>query len=364
VAREAWNGLREVNVRPSGHAAPRSHPYHRRMLPAFMRAMAASPSPGALAAVRMAVPLPQGQELLVRVLACGVCRTDLHIVDGELPPHLAGVVPGHEIVGQVVARGAQATRFAIGQRVGIPWLGRTCGHCAYCGMDRENLCDEPAFTGYDRHGGFAEYTAADERFCFALPDRYDDAHAAPLLCAGLIGFRAWRLAGAATPKRLGLYGFGAAAHIVCQLAVVHGQEVHAFTRDGDAAGQAFARGLGACWAGASSERPPRCLDAAIIFAPVGALVPAALAATRKGGVVVCAGIHMSAIPRFDYALLWGERVLRSVANLTRADGDAFFRMVADIELDIHVQTFALDHANAALAALRSGRVNGAAVLIP
>ena len=231
-------------------------------------------------------------------------------------------------------------------------------------MDRENLCDHPVFTGYDRDGGFAEYAAADARFCFALPDRYDDAHAAPLLCAGLIGFRAWRLAGAAVPHRLGLYGFGAAAHIICQIAVARRQEVYAFTREGDAAGQAFARSLGAVWAGGSNEMPPQPLDAALIFAPIGALVPAALAATRKGGAVVCAGIHMSPIPSFDYRLLWGERVLKSVANLTRADGDAFFNLVAELSLRTHVQTFALDDANAAIQALRDGSVNGAAVLIP
>ena len=335
-----------------------------RMLPAFMRAMAVAPGSATLLAVRKPVPKPEGHDVVVRVLACGVCRTDLHIVDGELPPHVPAVVPGHEIVGRVVARGPQAKQFAIGQRVGIPWLGHACGHCAFCRMDRENLCDEPAFTGYDRDGGFAEYTAADERFCFALPDRYDDAHAAPLLCAGLIGFRAWRLAGAATPRRIGLYGFGAAAHIICQVAVARGQEVHAFTRQGDEAGQAFARSLGAVWAGDSTRAPPQPLDAALIFAPVGALVPPALAATRKGGVVVCAGIHMSDIPSFDYRLLWGERVLKSVANLTRADGDAFFRLVAELSLQTHVQTFALEDANAALHAVRSGQLNGAAVLVP
>lgn len=334
------------------------------MIPAFMRAMAVAPDTATLLATRRPVPQPRGHEILVRVLACGVCRTDLHIVDGELPPHRAGVIPGHEVVGRVVARGPQAKQFAIGQRVGIAWLAQTCGHCAFCGMDRENLCDEPVFTGYDRDGGFAEYTQADERFCFALPARYDDAHVAPLLCAGLIGFRAWRLAGGATPRRLGLYGFGAAAHIICQVAVARGQEVHAFTREGDAAGQAFARSLGAVWAGGSGEVPPRPLDAALIFAPVGALVPAALAATRKGGTVVCAGIHMSAIPAFDYRLLWGERVLKSVANLTRADGDAFFRLVAELDLRTHVQVFALEDANAALAAVRGGQVNGAAVLLP
>ena len=316
--------------------------------------------------VRVEKPLPRahGHEVLVRVLACGVCRTDLHIIDGELPAHRPALVPGHEVVGHVVARGPQARQFAIGQRIGIPWLGRACGHCAFCGMDRENLCDNPLFTGYDRDGGFAEYVAADARFCFALPDRYDDAHAAPLLCAGLIGFRAWRLAGSAVPRRLGLYGFGAAAHIICQIAVARGQEVYAFTRDGDEAGQTFARSLGAIWAGGSGQTPPLPLDAALIFAPVGALVPAALAVTRKGGTVVCAGIHMSTIPAFDYRLLWGERVLKSVANLTRADGDAFFQLVAELALRTHVQTFALDDANAAVQALREGAVSGAAVLLP
>jgi len=309
-------------------------------------------------------PQPGGHDVLVRVLACGVCRTDLHIIDGELPPRLAGVVPGHEVVGQVVARGAHAGRFAIGQRVGIAWLGGTCGGCAFCAMGRENLCDTPVFTGYDRDGGFAEYAAADERFCFALPERYDDIHAAPLLCAGLIGFRAWRLGGEAAPRRLGLYGFGAAAHIICQIAVSQGQEVHAFTQPGDAAGQGFARRLGAAWAGGSNEAPPAPLDAALIFAPVGALVPAALAATRKGGTVVCAGIHMSTIPAFDYRLLWGERVLRSVANLTRQDGEDFFRLIDECPVQTHVQAFALQDANAAVQALRAGAVNGAAVLVP
>ena len=334
------------------------------MLPPFMNAMTVAPGGGRLQAARKAVPHPQGHDVLVRVLACGVCRTDLHIIDGELPAHREALVPGHEVVGSVVARGPQAKHFAIGQRVGIPWLGQSCGHCPFCAMDRENLCDEPVFTGYDRDGGFAEFTVADERFCFALPSRYDDAHAAPLLCAGLIGFRAWRLAGAATPPRLGLYGFGAAAHIICQIAAGRGQHVFAFTREGDADGQAFARSLGAVWAGGSDETPPEPLDAALIFAPVGALVPAALAATRKGGVVVCAGIHMSPIPQFDYGLLWGERVLKSVANLTRADGDAFFHLVAELALQTHVQAFALRDANDAVQALRGGTVQGAAVLVP
>ncbi len=334
------------------------------LLPDAMFAMTVDPSSAKLQPASKPVPQPAGCEVVVRVLACGVCRTDLHIIDGELPARRANLVPGHEVVGQVIARGPQARRFSLGQRVGIPWLGQACGACPFCAMARENLCDSPVFTGYDRDGGFAEYAAADERFCFALPDRYDDAHAAPLLCAGLIGFRAWRLAGEALPRRLGLYGFGAAAHIICQIAVARGQQVHAFTRPGDTTGQVFARSLGATWAGGSDETPSALLDAALIFAPVGALVPAALAATRKGGTVVCAGIHMSTIPAFDYGLLWGERVLRSVANLTREDGEAFFRTVAGMSLQTHVQTFSLRDANAAVQALREGQVQGAAVLLP
>lgn len=333
-------------------------------MPASMFAMTVDPSGRTLRGAARPVPLTAEHDVLVRVLACGVCRTDLHILDGDLPPRQASVVPGHEVVGQVLACGPQARRFAVGQRIGIPWLGQTCGDCPFCAIKRENLCDQPVFTGYDRDGGFAEYAAADERFCFALPDRYDDCHAAPLLCAGLIGFRAWRLAGEAEPHRLGLYGFGAAAHIIGQIAVARGQEVYAFTRAGDAVGQRFALSLGAAWAGGSDQVPPVALDAALIFAPVGALVPTALAATRKGGTVVCAGIHMSTIPAFDYQLLWGERVLRSVANLTRQDGDAFFRLVADLPLQIHVQPFSLKDANAAVQALRDGKVNGAAVLVP
>ena len=329
-----------------------------------MRAMTVDGRAGQLREVQRPLPQAQGHDVVVRVLACGVCRTDLHIIDGELPPHRPMIVPGHEVVGQVVARGPQAKRFAIGQRIGIPWLGQACGQCEFCAIDRENLCDRPVFTGYDRDGGYADYMVADDRFCFAMPARYDDAHAAPLLCAGLIGFRSWRLAGAATQRRLGLYGFGAAAHIVCQIAVAREQEVYAFTRPGDSDGQAFARSLGAAWAGASDEAPPAPLDAAVIFAPAGSLVPAALAAVRKGGTVVCAGIHMSTIPAFDYRLLWGERVLKSVANLTRHDGEAFFSLVAELPLQTHVQTFTLADANAAIEAVRSGRVNGAAVLIP
>jgi len=300
----------------------------------------------------------------VRVRACGVCRTDLHLIDGDLPPHREGVVPGHEIVGEVVAQGTGATRFPLGMRVGVPWLGRACGACPYCRAARENLCDAPLFTGYDRDGGYAEYAVADVRFCFALPADVDDLHAAPLLCAGLIGFRTWRLAGGAAAHRIGLWGFGAAAHIVCQVAVAQGQEVHAFTRPGDVAAQAFARSLGAAWAGGSDEPPPAEFDAALIFAPSGPLVPAALAAVRKGGVVVCGGIHMSEIPAFPYALLWGERELRSVANLTRADGEDFFAMIARVPLRTHVRAYALADANLAVADLREGRLEGAAVLVP
>lgn len=329
-----------------------------------MTAMVADAGARRLRAERRALPEPASGEVLVRVRACGVCRTDLHILDGELAPHRPAVVPGHEIVGEVVAHGPAATRFALGARVGIPWLGQACGACPYCRMQRENLCDRPQFTGYDRDGGYAEYAVADERFCFALPAHCDDRHAAPLLCAGLIGYRTWRLAGGDAARRIGLYGFGAAAHIVCQLAVAQGQEVHAFTRRGDVGGQAFARSLGAAWAGDSHASPPGLLDAALIFAPAGALVPAALAAVRKGGVVVCGGIHMSDIPAFPYALLWGERELRSVANLTRADGEDFFALLERVPIRTHVRPYPLSEANAALDAVRSGAIAGAAVLVP
>jgi alcohol dehydrogenase, propanol-preferring len=329
-----------------------------------MRAMVVDAAAYALRPVRKPVPAPGAGEVLVRVRACGVCRTDLHVIDGELPAHREGVVPGHEVVGEVVAQGRGATRFAPGSRIGIPWLGRACGACPYCRAQRENLCDRPLFTGYDRDGGYAEYAVADERFCFALPAACDDLHAAPLLCAGLIGFRTWRLAGGTDAKCLGLWGFGAAAHIVCQIAVAQGQQVYAFTRPGDAAGQAFARSLGAQWAGASDELPPHELDAALIFAPAGALVPAALATVRKGGVVVCGGIHMSDIPAFPYALLWGEREVRSVANLTRTDGEDFFALLERVAVRTHVQAFALDDANRAIEAVRAGRLEGAAVLVP
>ncbi|HEY8049993.1 MAG TPA: zinc-dependent alcohol dehydrogenase family protein [Ramlibacter sp.] len=334
------------------------------MLPGSMLAMAVDTAARKLVAVRKPLPSVGERDVLVRVLACGVCRTDLHVIDSELPPHKAGVVPGHEVVGEVVVCGAHAKRFQRGDRVGIPWLGHTCGQCDFCRMQRENLCDAPQFTGYDRDGGYAEYCAADEQFCFRLPPAYDDVHAAPLLCAGLIGFRTWRIAGGAAPKRIGIWGFGAAAHIVCQLGVAQGQEVYAFTRRGDAAGQAFARELGAVWAGASDERPPVDLDASLVFAPAGPLVPAALAVSRKGGVVVCGGIHMSAIPSFEYSLLWGERAVKSVANLTREDGEAFFRMIERLHVRTHVQAFPLADANDAIAAVRSGALNGAAVLVP
>lgn len=323
------------------------------------------PAPGQpLVMADLPMPQPQPHELVIKVLACGVCRTDLHIVDGDLPPRHPGIVPGHEVVGRVVAAGTLATRFQMGDRVGVPWLGGTCGHCAYCASDRENLCDTPVFTGYDRNGGFAQYAVADDRFCFALPDHYDDVHAAPLLCAGLIGYRAYRLSGVSGAMRLGLYGFGAAAHILCQIAVAQGQQVYAFVRPGDQQSQRFALQLGACWAGTSDNRPDAELDAALIFAPVGSLVPAALRATRKGGVVVCAGIHMSDIPSFEYALLWGERSIRSVANLTREDGDAFFSLIGRHPVTTHVQPFALVQANEAIAALRAGTIDGAAVLVP
>ena len=298
--------------------------------------------------------------LRLDVRACGVCRTDLHILDGELQRPKLPLVLGHQIVGTVAALGDGVTRFAVGQRVGVPWLAWTCGQCRFCRDGRENLCDEARFTGYDVDGGFAEETVADERYCFPIPDGYPDAQAAPLLCAGLIGYRAYSFTGDAL--RLGLYGFGAAAHIVCQVACAEGRRVFAFTRPGDTDGQAFARQLGAEWAGGSNERPPEELDAAIVFAAAGELVPAALAASVKGGSVVCAGIHMSDIPSFPYELLWGERSIRSVANLTRRDGEAFMRVAPAVPVHTEVTVFPLAEAGAALEALRSGSVRGAVVL--
>ena len=315
-----------------------------------------------LRAADVAMPSPGPGQVLVRVRACAVCRTDLHVVDGELPEPKLPLVPGHEIVGEVVAVGAGVERFTAGERVGIPWLGRTCGTCPYCRDGRENLCDVPGFTGYTIDGGYAQATVADAAYCFPLPEGYGDAEAAPLLCAGLIGHRSLRMAG--DPRRLGIYGFGAAAHIIAQVARAEGREVFAFTRPGDAAAQAFARGLGAAWAGGSDEAPLAALDAAILFAPVGALVPAALKAVRKGGVVVCGGIHMSDIPSFPYRLLWEERVVRSVANLTRQDARAFLDLAGRTRIATEVTTYPLAEANRALSDLRQGRLQGAAVLLP
>jgi len=307
-------------------------------------------------------PQPEDCEVLIRVHACGVCRTDLHIVDGELAQPKLPLVPGHEIVGEVVDLGAAVDRFRLGDRIGVPWLGWTCGECGYCRSGRENLCDRARFTGYHIDGGYAELALADQRYCFALPPGPSDQDAAPWLCAGLIGYRALKLAG--TAPRLGIYGFGAAAHLVAQVAIAEGREVYAFTRDGDTAAQDFARSLGAIWAGPSSALPPQPLDAALIFAPAGALVPAALRATAKGATVVCGGIHMSEIPAFAYELLWGERVLRSVANLTRADALEFLPLAARIAVATHTVAYPLAQANEALADLRAGRFSGAAVLIP
>ncbi len=308
------------------------------------------------------IPRPSPGEIMVAVEACGVCRTDLHVVDGDLPRPKLPIVPGHEIVGRVAAIGARVTEFAVGARVGVPWLGATCGACPYCRDGRENLCDRPLFTGYTRDGGYASHAVADARFAFPLDERLDAAEAAPLLCAGLIGWRSYRMAGAG--QSLGLYGFGAAAHILVQVARWQGRRVFAFTRPGDSSSQAFARSLGAVWAGGSDEMPPEPLDAAIIFAPVGALVPTALSAVRKGGRVVCGGIHMSDIPCFPYRLLWEERQLVSVANLTRQDAHEFLAIAPQAGIKMQVKRYPLPQANAALDDLRRGRFDGAAVLIP
>ena len=307
-------------------------------------------------------PRPGPHQLLIRVRACGVCRTDLHIVDGELKHPKLPLIPGHEIVGTVAAIGAELSRYRIGDRVGVPWLTWTCGECAFCRSGRENLCDRAKFTGYDLDGGYAEFVTADARSTLPIPSGLGDVEAAPLLCAGLIGYRALRLAG--NGERVGFYGFGASAHIAIQVARHRHQTVYAFTRPGDDRGQEFARGLGAAWAGGSDQRPPEPLDAALIFAPVGALVPVALAATAKGGTVVCAGIHMSNIPSFPYEILWGERVLRSVANLTRKYGEEFFAVAAEAGVRTVTKVYPLESANAALDDLREGRLEGAAVLVP
>jgi|SRR6516162_6596016 propanol-preferring alcohol dehydrogenase len=327
-----------------------------------MRAMVLEAPRQPLRLVAVPIPKPDATQVLVKVAACAVCRTDLHVLDGELPNPKLPLVPGHEIVGTVVEKGRAAHRFKVGNRVGIPWLGWTCSECEFCRNGRENLCDRARFTGYTVDGGYAEFTVADERFCFPIPQSYSEAEAAPLLCAGLIGFRSLTKTGNA--KRLGIYGFGAAAHIVTQVAGFQGREVFAFTRQGDTEAQAFAKSLGAVWAGGSETAPPEKLDAAIIFAPVGELVPLALKSVTKGGTVVCGGIHMSDIPSFPYALLWQERKLCSVANLTRRDGDEFFALAPRVPVRTTVQTFPLADANEALALVRTGKINGAAVLIP
>ena len=310
----------------------------------------------------MSVPDPHAgpNQMLVKVEACGVCRTDLHLLDGELPQARYPISPGHEVVGTIVETGIGVTHFSRGDRVGVPWLASACGACGYCRVGRENLCDHPQFTGCTVNGGYAEYVVADARFCLRLPSERPAAELAPWLCAGLIGYRALRAAGRG--HRLGIYGFGAAAHIVAQIAIFHGQEVYAFTRPGDGTGQAFARSLGASWAGGSDESPPFMLDAAIIFAPVGSLVPAALKVIRKGGIVVCAGIHMSDIPSFPYELLWGERQVASIANLTRRDGTEFLALASRIPVKTSIVAYPVQKANEALAALRAGTISGAAVL--
>jgi propanol-preferring alcohol dehydrogenase len=320
------------------------------------------PGSGVVHRVERPRPEPAPADVLVRVRACGVCRTDLHVVDGDLPTRSLPITPGHEVVGIVEATGRDVQDLAPGQRVGIPWLGSTCGSCEYCATGRENLCVAARFTGYDIDGGYAEYAVADARFVFPLPEAYDDEHAAPLLCAGLIGHRAYRMAGQAC--RIGIYGFGAAAHIVAQVALHQDRDVYAFTKPGDGDAMAFARALGVTWAGGSDEAPPAPLDAALIFAPVGALVPEALSHTVAGGTVVCAGIHMTDVPAFPYRLLWGERVVRSVANLTREDARDFLAIAAGGFVKTHTTPYPLADANRALDDLRNGRLTGAAVLKP
>jgi len=327
-----------------------------------MQAMVLQRPGEALRLVERSDPRPAAGEVTIRVTACGVCRTDLHVVDGELPNPKLPIVPGHEIVGRIDVIGDGVTALRAGQRVGVPWLGRTCGQCRYCRTARENLCDRPLFTGYTRDGGYATHVVADAHYVFALPDRDDDVATAPLLCAGLIGWRSLQIAG--DGEKLGLYGFGAAAHIIAQVARWQGREVFAFTRKGDDAAQAFAKKLGACWAGSSEEAPPAPLDCAIIYAPVGALVPLALRAVHKGGRVVCAGIHMSDIPSFPYDILWQERELKSVANLTRRDGEEFFKIALKAQIKTQTVPYPLIRADEALADLRSGRLQGAAVLVP
>ncbi|WP_343269933.1 zinc-dependent alcohol dehydrogenase family protein [Kordiimonas marina] len=325
-----------------------------------MKAMVFSATGKPLQESELPVPHPSQGQILIRVHACAVCRTDLHVVDGDLKEPKLPLIPGHEVIGSVAALGAGAEGFQLGDRVGVPWLGYTCGKCRFCLSGRENLCESARFTGYTLDGGFADYMVADARYCFPVPERYSDVEAAPLMCAGLIGYRG--LAAAGDAKRLGLYGFGAAAHIIAQVARHQGREVYAFTKPGDDKAQAFARSLGAKWAGSSDDKAPDLLDAAIIFAPVGALVPTALKAVDKGGIVVCAGIHMSDIPSFPYSILWQERTVTSVANLTRADGDAFLKIAPEVPVTTETHVYPLSAANQALDDLRAGRFEGAAVL--
>jgi alcohol dehydrogenase, propanol-preferring len=330
-------------------------------IPETMRAMVLQTPGQPLALNDMPIPKPGPDQILIKIHACGVCRTDLHIMDGELPNPKLPLILGHEIVGSVVQIGEHVESFRMDERIGVPWLGYTCGQCFFCRTDRENLCDQPGFTGYTLNGGYAEYAVADKRYCFHLSDYYDDMSAAPLLCAGLIGYRSYRMTGD-NVNNLGIYGFGAAAHIIAQIAVHAGKQVFAFTRPGDKTAQEFALRLGAEWAGDSTAMPPEPLDAAIIFAPIGSLVPAALRATGKGGTVVCGGIHMSDIPSFPYSLLWEERMVRSVANLTRKDGDELLAIASKASVATEVEVFPLESANEALEHLREGKLQGAAVL--
>jgi alcohol dehydrogenase, propanol-preferring len=326
-----------------------------------MKAMLLKSGEDKLQQAEIPIPTPTENQVLLKISVCGICRTDLHVLEGDLPNPKLPLVLGHEIVGVVAAKGALVSDFQIGQRLGVPWLGYTCSHCQYCLSQHENLCDHALFTGYNLDGGFAEYTVADQRYCFPIPDQYVDAEAAPLLCAGLIGYRALVAAGDA--KRIGIYGFGAAAHIITQIACAQQREIYAFTREGDIESQQFAREMGSIWAGDSGFSPPQEMDAAIIFAPVGELVPIALKQIKKGGKVVCAGIHMSEIPAFPYEILWGEREICSIANLTRQDGEAFFKLATSIKIDTRVTAFPLVKANEAIQKLQNGQINGAAVLV-
>lgn len=331
-------------------------------IPSTMQAVLLEAQGQPLRLAEVPTPRPGKGQVLLKISACGICRTDLHVIDGDLPEPKLPLILGHQIVGRVVELGEGVERFTLGQRVGVPWLGYTDGTCRYCLRGQENLCEHPKFTGYTLDGGYAQYAVADQRYCFPLPDGYGDIEAAPLLCAGLIGYRTYRLAGE-NVERLGIYGFGAAAHIVAQVAIYQGRQVYAFTRPGDLAAQQFALQLGSVWAGGSDEMPPDELDAALIFAPVGDLIPAALQATARGGVIVCGGIHMSDIPAFPYHLLWEERLIRSVANLTRQDGEEFLAIAPQVPVKTKVNTFKLQEANQAIAQLRQGQLTGAAVLV-